>query len=162
MTRTSSFRPGPAVALLALALGVRPAVAQTLSGTVRGDGRPVAGAEVRLLELDRAQRTGAEGTFLFAGVPAATYRVFVALLGYAPVTDTVRVSAAGARLDVALTLSPIPVAGVAHPPYAPSPRSVRAPGAACTPARRTAARAARSPRRPRRSRTRTPPRQRFY
>src|SRR5260370_42336181 len=66
------------------------AKAQTLVATVRGSGAPIVAATVRLLELERVQHTGATGQFTFADVPAGTYRVFVAVIGNASVTATVR------------------------------------------------------------------------
>jgi iron complex outermembrane receptor protein len=65
--------------------------AQTISGTVYSAGRPIVGATVRLLDLDRIEHTGAEGQFTFPNVPKGTYRVFVGVTGYASATDTITV-----------------------------------------------------------------------
>lgn len=66
--------------------------AQTVTGTVQAAGRPVVGATVRLLELDRIEHTGAQGQFTFSDVPKGIYRVYVGVTGYASVTDTVKVT----------------------------------------------------------------------
>ena len=71
--------------------------AQTITGTVYGEGRPVVGATVRLLELDRIEHTGAQGEFTFSSVPKGTYRVFVGVTGYASATDTVNVTSDNAK-----------------------------------------------------------------
>src|SRR5258708_18440602 len=85
------------------------AKAQTLVGTVRGSGAPIVGATVRLLELERVQHTGATGQFTFADVPAGPYRVFVAVIGYASVTDTVRVTEGTTRVTFDLRQSAVPL-----------------------------------------------------
>jgi len=105
----SSFRAGLAVIL---AIPLLPAVtaAQSIHGTVTGSGHPLAGATVRLLDLDRAGQTGARGEFRFDRLPAGTYRVYAGMAGYAAVIDTVRVtSGADVAADFTLTLSPIPL-----------------------------------------------------
>jgi iron complex outermembrane receptor protein len=82
-------------ACLAAALATAgPVRAQTVSGSVESRGAPVVGAAVRLLELDRVERTGAQGAFRFANVPPGIYRLFVSATGYASATDTVTVVAA--------------------------------------------------------------------
>ena len=91
----------------AAATALAPLSAQTIAGTVRGDGRPVVGVTVRVLELDRSQRTGAAGEFTFANIPPGTYRVFVAASGFASSTDTVRVESGTARADFALVHSAV-------------------------------------------------------
>ncbi|GAC1415927.1 MAG: TonB-dependent receptor [Gemmatimonadaceae bacterium] len=81
--------------------------AQTITGTVQSAGKPVVGATVRLLELDRIEHTGAEGQFTFSGVPRGVYRVFVGLSAYAPATDTVKVTSDTARLSFDLKESAV-------------------------------------------------------
>ena len=76
----------------ALALATMVAQAQTVTGVVRSAGQPVAGAAVRLLELDRLERSRADGSFRFSNVPPGTYRIFVGVLGYASATDTIQVT----------------------------------------------------------------------
>ncbi len=63
-----------------------------IGGTVRSGYEPLVGATVRILELDRATRTDADGRFIFLDVPNGTYRVFAHSIGYSSETDTVHVS----------------------------------------------------------------------
>ncbi len=81
--------------------------AQTITGTVRGAHRPVVGATVRLLELDRVARTGAQGEFSFSDVPRGTYRVFAGVTGFASAIDTVKVTGESARVAFDLSESAI-------------------------------------------------------
>jgi iron complex outermembrane receptor protein len=81
--------------------------AQTIAGTVRTAGKPIVGATVRLLELDRIERTGAEGQFTFSNVPTGVYRVYVGVTGYASATDTIRVTSSTARVSFNLIESAI-------------------------------------------------------
>lgn len=99
----------PVSALVAGLLLAAPAGAQIIRGTVQSAGVPVVGATVRLLELDRADRTGARGQFSFSDVPSGTYRVRVGVLGYAAVTDTVRVTGTDVAVSFDLTASAIPL-----------------------------------------------------
>jgi len=108
-SRKRSLACGAVLAACALALSAAVATAQTITGVVRAGGQPVVGATVRLLELDRAERTGAEGTFRFAHVPAGTYRIFVGALGYASATDTVQVAGGAATATFDLTESALPL-----------------------------------------------------
>jgi len=80
------------LAIAAAAFSAVSAAAQTITGTVRGAGAPIVGAAVRLLELDRAVRTGAQGQFTFSRVPTGTYTLFASGPGYASATDSVRVT----------------------------------------------------------------------
>ena len=96
-------------ALVLMSVGAVATGAQTIQGTVQSDSQPVIGATVRLLELDRATRTGPGGQFTFPDVPSGTYRVYVALLGYAAATDTVHVSANVATVSFALKASAMPL-----------------------------------------------------
>ncbi len=98
-----------ALAVAVSTLAVRPAPAQTITGSVRSGGRPVVGASVRLLELDRVQRTGADGAFAFTQVPPGTYRVFVGAMGYASATDTVQVAGPTATASFDLKESALPL-----------------------------------------------------
>ena len=85
------------------------ASAQTIRGTVNSGGAPIVGATVRLLELDRVERTGARGQFAFADVPSGTYRVFVGVTGYASATDTVHVAGATVTVSFELRATAIPL-----------------------------------------------------
>jgi iron complex outermembrane receptor protein len=108
LNRVGRIAAGGAVAA-AMALGAAAARAQTIAGTVRGAGRPVVGATVWLLDLDRTERTGAAGEFRFASVPAGTYRLFVAATGFASVSDTVRVTGDSATAAFELRESAVPL-----------------------------------------------------
>src|SRR4051812_5297076 len=96
----------PLALLASLALGAV-AQAQTVTGTVRGTRGPIVGATVRLLELDRIARTGAQGEFNFSGVQPGTYRIFAGVAGYASVVDTVNVGSGGAQIAFDLRESAI-------------------------------------------------------
>ncbi|MDE3127237.1 MAG: TonB-dependent receptor [Gemmatimonadota bacterium] len=103
------FVPAAALALAAFAFAPRPAAAQTVSGAGRAGRQPIVGATVRLLELDRAERTDARGRFSFRDVAPGTYRIFVGLTGYEAATDTVQVAAGTVTADFALTATAIPL-----------------------------------------------------
>jgi iron complex outermembrane receptor protein len=92
-----------------LALASTAAEAQTIQGIVRSSGSPVVGATVKLLELDRADRTDSRGEFRFPDVPHGTYRVYVGVTGYVAVTDTVHLTGSTASLNFTLTRSAIPL-----------------------------------------------------
>src|ERR1019366_6830390 len=84
------------IAALFLLLASITARAQTISGTVQSAGKPVVGATVRLLELDRVQRTGAHGEFAFSGLPKGSYTIFVGGGGYAAASKTLNLTGAAA------------------------------------------------------------------
>jgi len=84
-----------------------PSPAGTIRGTVTGPRGPIAGATVRVLELDRTGRTGTDGGFQFAGVRSGTYTVFVRVIGYASRTMTVLVEGEAADLTFRLPESAI-------------------------------------------------------
>jgi iron complex outermembrane receptor protein len=109
MTRTTrNDRASRFVAVMVLLLcSTAAATAQTLSGTVQSAGKPLVGATVRLLELDRVAHAGAQGQFSFAAVPEGTYRVFASIVGYASATRTVEVGGAGATVSFELEPSAI-------------------------------------------------------
>ena len=100
------------VAVVALLAGSSALEAQSITGSVSSPSGAVAGATVRLLELERVVRTGASGHFTFGDVPNGTYRVFTAAQGFASVTDTVRVSGATTTIAVTLRESPTRLADV--------------------------------------------------
>lgn len=62
-----------------------------IRATVRSSGNPIAGATVRVLELDRTNHTNAQGDVDFPNVPNGAYRVFVHAIGFASETNTVQV-----------------------------------------------------------------------
>ncbi len=93
--------------------------AQSLSGTVKSDGKPLVGATVRLLELDRSERTGANGQFSFSNVPQGSYTLFARAAGYAVASKKVELNASATVSfdlkmtsvtlgDVVVTASPTP------------------------------------------------------
>ena len=68
----------------AVAQQIQPAPA--LAGRVRDESsRPLPQARITIVRLSRSTTTDAEGRFAFRDVPGGTYRVQVALMGYAPV-----------------------------------------------------------------------------
>ncbi|HEY1951636.1 MAG TPA: TonB-dependent receptor [Gemmatimonadaceae bacterium] len=81
--------------------------AQTVNGTVQSAGKPIVGATVRLLELDRIEHTGARGEFSFPDVPKGIYRVFVGVTGYASATDTISVTSGSTQVSFDLRESAI-------------------------------------------------------
>lgn len=101
----------------ASAVGLRPLAAQppaaqspvrtTNSATVAGvlrdaAGQPIDGARVQLVELQRHVVTGEDGQFRFGAVPAGTYRLAVARIGFAPGLHTVRVGGPAERLIITM------------------------------------------------------------
>ena len=103
-------RSGVAISALVAALfSAAAARAQVVQGTVRGGGAPLVGATVRLLELDRMERTDAQGAFRFTDVPNGTYRVYAGVLGYLAATDTVRATGGVVSASFDLTPSAIPL-----------------------------------------------------
>ena len=82
----------------------------TLVGTVRSveTGEPVSGARVRLLGRDEERLTGAEGTFVFSGLPRGRYRVVTERLGLASDTAEVDVRlGAGTMASLMLETRPV-------------------------------------------------------
>ncbi len=88
-------------------LSAAEAVTGSIRGTVTGAAGPIAGATVRVLELDRTGRTGADGGFLFPDVRSGTYTVFVRVIGYASRTIPLRLDAETVDLTVRLRESAI-------------------------------------------------------
>ena len=108
MPRMRTF-PLLAALLAALVLGATTACAYTISGAVTSGGKPVVGAAVRVLDLARAERTGADGSFSIRNVPNGKYRVFAGLIGYTAVTNEVEVSGADATTSFELRATAIPM-----------------------------------------------------
>src|SRR3977135_2013591 len=107
MSQFRRFLSAICIGLVSLFLLSATLQAQTIAGTVRSADRPIVGATVRLLELDRIEHTGAQGQFSFPNVPKGTYRVFVGVPGYASAIDTVRVLDDAANLSFNLRESAI-------------------------------------------------------
>ncbi|HET7025379.1 MAG TPA: TonB-dependent receptor [Gemmatimonadales bacterium] len=78
------------------------ASAQSISGTVTSGARPVVGAEVRLGELDRTVRTGAQGEFRFDQIPKGEYHLFIIAPGFASARDSVALTGDSASLAIDL------------------------------------------------------------
>ncbi len=79
---------------------------------MRGAGRPVVGATVWLLELDRTERTGSAGDFRFADLPAGSYRIFASATGFASATDTILVTTGTATVTFDLRESAVPLRAI--------------------------------------------------
>jgi iron complex outermembrane receptor protein len=109
-----------AVMCLSVATGV--ARAQTISGIVQSGGKPVVGATVRLLELERVERTGARGEFEFAGVAKGTYTVFASASGYASASKTIDLNGGSMSMNFDLKLSSVELRKVVVS-ASPTPRS---------------------------------------
>lgn len=92
----------------------------TISGTVKSGGKPVVGATVRLLGLDRATGTDSKGDFSFPAVPNGSYRIFVRCIGYASETKPTAVDNNMAQLSFSLRQTAIQSEGVvvSASPYA--------------------------------------------
>ena len=91
----------------AQAAGVQPparsATASTVAGVLRdAAGQPIDGARVQLIELQRHVVTGEDGQFRFGAVPAGTYRLAVARIGFTPGLHTVRVGGPAERLIITM------------------------------------------------------------
>ncbi|HUI31925.1 MAG TPA: TonB-dependent receptor [Candidatus Acidoferrales bacterium] len=91
-----------------------------IHGTVKSGGKPIAGATIRLLELDRSAFSDVNGRFTFPGVPNGTYNVFVHVIGYASASNKVSVAGADVTTSFALHESAIEAAEVvvSASPYA--------------------------------------------
>ncbi len=92
---------GVRVAAFAAALALLPALASaaTVTGRVRdaSTNSYLVGASVALREINRETATGTDGAFAFADVPAGNYTLVASSLGYGDKSETLSVSAAGAR-----------------------------------------------------------------
>lgn len=74
----------------------------TIRGNVLSGNKPVVGATVRLLGLDRATDTDGKGSFLFRDVPNGSYKIFVRCIGYASDTKQADVDNSTAQLSFSL------------------------------------------------------------
>lgn len=92
----------------------------SISGTVVSRNKPVVGATVRLLGLDRATDTDSKGNFIFPDVPAGAYKVFVRCIGYASQTKSADVGTRTVHLSFSLRQTAIQSEGVvvSASPYA--------------------------------------------
>ncbi len=98
----------------------REAPSGEVRGNVKSGEKPVVGATVLLLGLDRGTYTDADGEFSFSDVPAGTYEIYVRCIGYASKTDRVHVSDNTAFASFDLRQSAIRAEGVvvSASPYA--------------------------------------------
>src|SRR5450631_3221381 len=62
-----------------------------IHGTVTGSGKPIVGATLRLLELDRTAHTDSRGAYSFPNVPNGSYTLFVQVIGYSSTSSMVQV-----------------------------------------------------------------------
>ncbi len=116
---------GVAFAVLAASLvSAGAACAATVTGTVKGAGHPLVGAQVRILELDRSAPTGADGDYRLTDVPEGTFHVHANLVGYAAGETVLEVKGASASASFDLAESPIPVEPIVVS-ATPSPSSSR-------------------------------------
>ena len=81
--------------------------AGTVSGTVKSGDKPVVGATVRLLGLDRSTYTDKSGNFSFPEVPTGEYKVFVRCIGYASGTKEIDIRSAPVKVSFSLKQSAI-------------------------------------------------------
>src|SRR4051812_39974051 len=70
--------------------------------TERASGQNIADATVLIVNTQRGSRTGEDGRYRIANVPAGTYQVRVNRIGYAAVTQNVTVTTGDATLDFRL------------------------------------------------------------
>jgi iron complex outermembrane receptor protein len=98
-------------AVLMLLCGLVPAaLAAAVHGIVLdSSSKPIADAQVTVIELKRSMLTSADGAYAFTNLPAGSYRVAVQRLGFAPAVQAVAVTDAGAALDFVLKTSYVEV-----------------------------------------------------
>ncbi len=80
------------------------AYAQTtmLNGRVRGDGQPISGATLTIVELEQTAGTDAGGTFSFSAVKPGTYTLTVAFLGFETYREKITVGEGMSPLNINL------------------------------------------------------------
>src|ERR1041385_8561575 len=98
---------------LALSAATAPVIAQNgrITGTIidRTAGAPIANVSVTVVGTTLGARTGADGRFAIAEVPAGSQRVRAARIGYAP-TDQLATIQPGQTVTVNMSLSVVSVA----------------------------------------------------
>jgi CarboxypepD_reg-like domain len=106
--------------LLALVAGVGLALQQVPQGSVRGQVRaadgeqPLAGAVVRIVDLDRLAVTDEQGHYLLNGVPSGERRIRASIIGYSSLEIVLSVPEDGhLAVDFILTLQPVEMPPVA-------------------------------------------------
>lgn len=101
-------------------------VAHSLSGRVADStGAGLASARVVVEEANRITATDQAGKYLVTGLPAGTYRVSFALVGYAPIVRQIKIADADVILNVALkqSLIELPAIQVTASPMVSDPMS---------------------------------------
>ncbi len=73
-----------------------------IRGTVESRGKAIAGATIRILELDRSTSSDADGHFIFPAVPNGKYNIFARIIGYTSATNKVVV--AGTDVETSFNL----------------------------------------------------------
>jgi iron complex outermembrane receptor protein len=86
-----------------------PAVSGVVTDT---DGDPLPLARVRVVGLERSTVADREGRFTLRNLPPGRHRIEVSLLGHAPEVREVTAGEAGAEIRIALTPTPLSIAGV--------------------------------------------------
>ena len=112
----------PAVALMLLRPGPRPATDGTIIGNVRDQGgAPIANAQVIITGTSRSTLTDPAGVYEMSGIPAGTYTLRAAFIGYRAVrVDGVTVTAGDtARVDFTLQATTVEVQEIAVPAQSP-------------------------------------------
>mgnify|MGYP001165968585 FL=1 len=87
----------------------------TIQGTVRVQGplEPIAGATIRVPQLDRVVLSDAHGYFVLSDVPAGRWQVEASAIGHETNTLTIESSGQGMiRLDFELALRPVELPGI--------------------------------------------------
>ncbi len=98
------------VVLASLTAPISQALAASLHGTVVDSAsKPVAEAQVTVIDLKRSTLTAADGTYSFTNLPSGSYRVAVQRLGFAPAIQPVQTTEAGTTLDFSLKTSYVEV-----------------------------------------------------
>lgn len=77
-------------------------VGGTIHGVVEFRDKPVAGATIRLLDLDRSTYSDADGNFLFNDVPVGNHDIFVHALGFASESKQINVGDSVVRVAFSL------------------------------------------------------------
>ncbi|HVF41258.1 MAG TPA: TonB-dependent receptor, partial [Gemmatimonadaceae bacterium] len=105
---------GAVVAMLAAIPSLASAQGGTISGTVTGaDSRPIADAQVVLVNTSYRAISDAVGAFTISGVPSGRYELRVQRIGEQPRNVIVEVvSGSDTRADVQLTRAPLELGGV--------------------------------------------------
>ena len=89
---TAPIRPAASAHNDSAPVGAPVAVLYSLRGRVADStNTPIGGVQVTLVELSRRATTDKSGDFVFTDVPAGRYTLVARRLGYAAVSDTVRI-----------------------------------------------------------------------